>query len=91
MIQETNIDLNVLVDVIPERLRSVLLAQENAGELLEIVLDLGRQPEARFLGENKLLEADEVTNDDLEYAIINKLNMEINSINEDDMKEFIKK
>ena len=69
MIQETDIDLNVLVDVIPERLRSVLLAQENAGELLEIVLDLGRQPEARFLGENKLLEADEVTNDDLEYAI----------------------
>jgi len=69
VIQETDIDLNVLVDVIPEKLRSVLLAQENAGELLEIVLDLGRQPEARFLGENKLLEADEVTNDDLEYAI----------------------
>ena len=68
MIQETDIDLNVLVDVIPERLRAPLLSQKNIGELLEVVLDLGRQPEARFLGENKLLETDEVTNDDLEYA-----------------------
>ena len=56
MIRETDIDLNVLVDVIPERFRSELLAQENVEELLEVVLDLGRQPEARFLGQNKLLE-----------------------------------
>jgi len=69
VIRETDIDLNVLVDVIPERFRSELLAQENVGELLEVVLDLGRQPEARFLGQNKLLEIDEVTKDDLEYAI----------------------
>ena len=68
MIQETDIDLNVLVDVIPERLRAPLLSQKNIGELLEVVLDLGRQPEARLLGENKLLETDEVTNDDLEYS-----------------------
>ena len=69
MIRETDIDLNVLVDVIPERFRSELLAQENVEELLEVVLDLGRQPEARFLGQNKLLEIDEVTKDDLEYSI----------------------
>ncbi len=68
MIQETDIDLNVLVDVIPERLRSVLLAQRNVDKLLEVVLDLGRQPEARFLGENKILEVEEVTKEDLEYA-----------------------
>ncbi|MDC0034784.1 AAA family ATPase [Chloroflexi bacterium] len=57
------------MDVIPERLRSVLLAQQNIEKLLEVVLDLGRQPEARFLGKNKLLEVEEVTKDDLEYAI----------------------
>jgi stage III sporulation protein SpoIIIAA len=69
VIRETDIDLNVLVDVIPERFRSEFLAQENVEELLEVVLDLGRQPEARFLGQNKLLEVDEVTKDDLKYAI----------------------
>ncbi|MFL2760336.1 MAG: R3H domain-containing nucleic acid-binding protein [Dehalococcoidia bacterium] len=69
MIQETDIDLNVLLDVIPERLRALLLSEKNVEQLLEVVLDLGRQPEARFLGQNKLLETDEVTKDDLEYAI----------------------
>jgi stage III sporulation protein SpoIIIAA len=69
VIRETDIDLNVLVDVIPERFRSELLAQENVEELLEVVLDLGRQPEARFLGQNKLLEVDEVTKDDLTYGV----------------------
>jgi len=44
-------DLNELLDVLPESISrriEELLADDNRGELIEIVLDLGRPPEARF-------------------------------------------
>ena len=40
-----------ILDVLPEDVRDVVEKHPESGSLLEIVLDLGRAPEARFLGE----------------------------------------
>ena len=69
MIQKTDTDLKALIDVIPARIKDALLSHPNIDELLEVVLDLGRHPEARFLGENELLDIDEVTEADIDFAI----------------------
>ncbi|SVA82593.1 uncharacterized protein METZ01_LOCUS135447, partial [marine metagenome] len=69
MIQKTDTDLKALIGVIPARIKDSLLSYSNIDELLEVVLDLGRQPEARFLGENELLEIGEVTEEDIDFAI----------------------
>lgn len=41
-------DLDLLLAVLPAALREPLAGRDDLGELLEIVLDLGRLPEARF-------------------------------------------
>src|SRR5258708_29773460 len=41
-------DLDVLLAVLPARVREAILKMEARTELLEIVLDLGRAPERRF-------------------------------------------
>jgi stage III sporulation protein SpoIIIAA len=43
-------DLDRLLDVLPERVRADLAAPERREHLLEVVLDLGRIPEARYPG-----------------------------------------
>lgn len=43
-------DLDRLLDVLPERLRAALASAERREQLLEVVLDLGRIPEARYPG-----------------------------------------
>ena len=41
-------DLDALVSIFPLHVRQPLCHQEDISELLEVVLDLGRPPEARF-------------------------------------------
>ena len=66
---KTDTDLQLLIDVIPERIREFLLTHEKFDELLEVVLDIGRQPEARFLGKNQILDFGEVTQEDIDKSI----------------------
>ncbi|MDR7545038.1 MAG: R3H domain-containing nucleic acid-binding protein [Armatimonadota bacterium] len=44
-------NLDLLLDVLPAHLRSALERRPDLDQLLEVVLDLGRRPEARFPGE----------------------------------------
>jgi len=60
-------DINAFLEVIPDIRQS--LDTEKDGELLEIVLDLGRSPEARFSGKELLLRNEEVSRDDIKYVI----------------------
>ena len=64
-------DLSVLIKIIPNHIRSKLLANEELNDLLEVVLDLGRLPEARFLNKTELLDTQEVTEQDIDFAIAN--------------------
>ena len=41
-------DLNALLDILPEHIRQPLNEQADISELVEVVMDLGRPPEARF-------------------------------------------
>ena len=67
--QEKDTDLQVLIEVIPEKIRNKLLSHPNIEELLEVVLDLGRPPEARFLGVNELIDTVEVEQSDIDFSV----------------------
>ena len=62
-------DLDALLDIFPPHIRQPLCQQEDTRELLEVVLDLGRPPEARFLQREIVLDPTEVSEQDIEYVV----------------------
>lgn len=62
-------DLQELINTLPPQIRGPLMEREDINELLEVVLDLGRVPEARFLSESFVISADEVTDGDIQHVI----------------------
>ena len=62
-------ELELVLDVLPERVSAALWQREDLEELLEVVLDLGRLPEARFLTGDAPLSDQEVDTDDLQGVI----------------------
>jgi stage III sporulation protein SpoIIIAA len=62
-------ELSLLIAALPPRVAAATqrLAQER-GDLLEVVLDLGREPEARFTDGEVVLDNVQVTHHDLEYV-----------------------
>ena len=65
----TDRDLEVLIDKLPSHIRSPLRGRNDLDHLLEVVLDLGREPEARFRDESVILNHTEVTAKDIEYTV----------------------
>ena len=61
--------LDGLIDVLPPHAAEALRQRTNNFELLEIVLDLGRPPEARYSDEEIVLSDREVSQEDIEYVI----------------------
>ena len=61
-------DLNLLPDALPPHVIKVLKQEPDIGSLLEIVMDLGRLPAARFLNRELALDTQEVTLEDLAYV-----------------------
>ena len=53
-------DLESLIDTLPPHIRELLLERDDVNELLEVVLDLGREPEARFLSESLVISDSEI-------------------------------
>ena len=64
-------DLDLLLAVLPERIRISLQELGRASDLIEIVMDLGRLPEARFPDSEVCLSPEETTRDDLHHVIEN--------------------
>ena len=62
-------DLESLIDTLPIHIRDMLLKREDINELLEVVLDLGREPEARFLSESLVVSSIEITEADIDHVI----------------------
>jgi len=62
-------DLDLLLSVLPDRIRDVLEQSERKSDLLEIVMDLGRLPEARFADGELVLSSHEIVVDDLEMVV----------------------
>jgi stage III sporulation protein SpoIIIAA len=60
-------DLEALLDILPPHIKQALYEQKDFRELLEVVLDLGRTPEVRFLDREIILSPTEVNEQDIEY------------------------
>jgi stage III sporulation protein AA len=58
----------VLIGIFPPHLREVLQRQEDIHDLLEVILDLGRVPEARFPNREMVISEKEINEQDLEYT-----------------------
>lgn len=62
-------DLDALLNVLPFAIKQRLLEFADNGDLLEVILDLGRLPEARYPHGELVLSQNEVTRDDIDYVI----------------------
>jgi len=62
-------DLEALVAVLPPPIAESLQAAQRSEDLLEIVLDLGRRPEARFVDGEVELSTTEVTQAEIDYVV----------------------
>ncbi len=62
-------DLEALLTVLPKRIAEPVESMPDKADLLEIVMDLGRLPEARFPGREVILSDREVTHEDIEYVV----------------------
>ncbi len=62
-------DMDVLLDILSPHIKKVLVQQPDISELVEIVLDLGRFPEARFPRREMLLTDKEVEEADIDYVV----------------------
>ncbi len=62
-------NLDALLEILPPYIETALREVNGESDLLEIVLDLGRVPEARYPGREVVLSEKEVTQDDISYVV----------------------
>jgi stage III sporulation protein SpoIIIAA len=62
-------DLDLLLTILPPRVRTALEQANRSAELIEVILDLGRLPEARFTTGEIYLDNEEITVEDLQLVI----------------------
>jgi stage III sporulation protein SpoIIIAA len=62
-------DLDLLLDALAPHIGEPIRNRPDAHELLEVIMDLGRLPEARFPGREIVLSEREVTESDIEYVV----------------------
>ena len=62
-------ELDQLLNVLPQRVAEALRSREDPEELLEVILDLGRPPEARFPSHDANLDQQEVSTEDLKHVM----------------------
>ncbi|MBI4216205.1 MAG: AAA family ATPase [Chloroflexi bacterium] len=62
-------DLEALLGALPPHIAEPLYERSDRHELLEVVMDLGRAPEARFPHQEVVLSPREVTREDIEYMV----------------------
>ncbi|MDD5338713.1 MAG: AAA family ATPase [Dehalococcoidales bacterium] len=62
-------DLDALLDIFPHYIKDSLVQQEDISDLLEVIMDLGRAPEARFPKREIIIEKKEIEQADLDYVV----------------------
>ncbi|MBN2258257.1 MAG: AAA family ATPase [Anaerolineaceae bacterium] len=62
-------DLQVLLEVLPITISKAVTEANNSDNLLEIIIDLGRNPTARFVDSEIPLTTNEATHADLDYVV----------------------
>jgi len=69
MAREITDNIDALIDVLPVTIAVSLREADRFEDLLEVVLDLGRLPEARFTDREYALCPDEVTQEEIDYVV----------------------
>jgi stage III sporulation protein SpoIIIAA len=69
MQREVTDDLDLLLEALPPHICKPLRDRDDNDQLLEIVMDLGRLPEARYPGREIVLSDAEVTEADIDYVV----------------------
>ncbi|MGQ9925902.1 MAG: R3H domain-containing nucleic acid-binding protein [Chloroflexaceae bacterium] len=68
--QEVTTDIQLLLSALPPHITQAITdADDDATDLLEVVMDLGRLPEARYRGRERFLSDREVSQEDIDYVI----------------------
>ncbi len=62
-------DLHALLGVLPQQIADAVVEANNSDALLEVVLDLGRRPMARFVSGDIYLSEDEISRDQIDYVV----------------------
>lgn len=62
-------DIDLLLNIIPPLIRKKIEERDDRVHLLEIVLDLGRLPEARFSARVEIVADEPVSREDLDYVV----------------------
>ncbi|MDB9524613.1 AAA family ATPase [Oscillatoria sp. CS-180] len=62
-------DLQQLIHILPPDIAALIRQHSQANQLIEVILDLGRRPEARFPSGSDYLSDAVVTKEDLQYCI----------------------
>ncbi|MDJ1185184.1 R3H domain-containing nucleic acid-binding protein [Roseofilum casamattae] len=62
-------NLKQLLEILPETIRKVLKDHPNCSELIEVVLDVGRLPEARFPNQAQYITDTVIRRDDIQHCI----------------------
>ena len=62
-------DMDALLNILPPHIKNPLLQQPDISELIEIILDLGRPPQARFPKRELTLDVKDVEQADIDYVV----------------------
>ena len=64
-------DLHALIEVLPVHVADALQEADDSDNLLEVILDLGRKPVARFTNRELVLSEADITHEDIEKVVEN--------------------
>src|ERR1044071_7953103 len=62
-------NLAALLEVLPPQVKEKFEQNNSSERLIEVILDLGRQPEARYINSAQLLSKNQITREDLQYVV----------------------
>lgn len=62
-------DIEKLLNILPDNVRDILKNHSELKDLVEVILDLGREPEARFLQRTEYLSREVVTQEDIRFVV----------------------
>ena len=62
-------DLGAIIEKLPPAIAAPVANRDDKEDLLEVIMDLGRSPQARFPAETVVLAPEEITDTDLQYVI----------------------
>jgi stage III sporulation protein SpoIIIAA len=66
---QTHEDLHALLTLLPVDIQKRIAADSRQNDLLEVILDLGRRPSARYTDGEHILRDEEVTREEIEFVI----------------------